>query len=196
MPRINRISAVALCAFMSCTTFARTTITFDELAFQPVHGLSLQGVTFEYQLGGLVSDAAQFASFGPGQLTNISDPSLTGPSAGTLTLAFANPTTLLEFGVALSTADDLTPGFTVELFDTSMNSLGETTWKTFGSDELGFSETRFIHEGEAISRAVIGFSDTPVGFALDNLSFVPEPGGFAAFVTGLVLATAIRRRRS
>src|SRR5262245_29125616 len=95
-----------------------TTITFDELPFQPVDDVQYAGVSFDYKINGVDSADAHYASFGPGTLTYVSDPSLTGNAAGDLTLRFAVPTPILEFGAALNPADALSR-FTVALFDES-----------------------------------------------------------------------------
>ena len=185
-----------LCAICWCNlSLAATIITFDELPFQPADGISLHGVTFNFTIGGVDSLEASFASFGPGDLSTVSDPSLTGRSDGVLTLNFATPTPQFEFGVALSTAESLSPGFLVELFDVSLQSLGATSVDTvaFGGN-IAFSEARFAHSGMAVAKAVIDFADTPGSFALDNLVFVvPEPSAFLLSLTGVCWLLARRR---
>jgi hypothetical protein len=73
------------------------TLTFDELEFQSVDGLSFQGVTFGFQIAGVDSDQAFYHSFGPGSLTYVDDPSLTGDAAAVLRLHFDTPTPLVRF---------------------------------------------------------------------------------------------------
>jgi hypothetical protein len=150
--------------------------TFDELPFQPVDGISVQGVTFGFSVGEASSTDAYYGSFGPGDLETISEPSLTGDSRGILTLDFAVPTGIVEFGAALSTADALSPGYTVELFDLTLQSVGVFARDTAPSmGDLAFSESRFTYAGAPIKRAVIDFADAPGSFAIDNLVIVPEP---------------------
>lgn len=163
-----------------------TTLTFEELPFQPVDGLSFRGVSFDFKIDDTASTDAFYASFGPGSLSTVSDPSLTGNSTGILTLDFALPTEILEFGVALNTANPLMPGFEVELFDMALQSLGMTPVNTETAiGALGFSEAPFTYEGVPIRRAVIDFADAPSSFALDNLTYqIPEP-------STLVLATLL-----
>lgn len=112
-----------LCGAVSVAS-AEFIVTFDELPFQPVDDLTVKSVTFDFKIDGADSPDTFYHSFGPGTLEHVDDPSLTGNSAGILTMDFTAPTDVLEFGVALSTADPLTPGATVELFDTSLQSLG------------------------------------------------------------------------
>jgi hypothetical protein len=174
-----------------------TTLTFDELPFQPVDNLSLLGVTFDFKVGGVDSTDAIYGAGGPGTITFVQDPSLEGNAAGILTLDFTEPTSLLNFGVALSTFGSLTPGFTVELFDPALMSLGITPVNT--SSLLSFTEGLFTYSGAPVTRAVIDFNETAAGrFALDNLTFggsqsVPEPTStlgvlaFGAFGGGSLL---------
>ena len=155
------------------------TLTFDELPFQPVDNLSFQGVTFDFKVGGVDSTDARYGAGGPGAITFVQDPSLEGDAAGILTLDFAEPTSLLNFGVALNTFGSLTPGFTVELFDPALMSLGITPVNT--SSLVSFTEGLFTYSGAPVTRAVIDFNETAANrFALDNLTFggsqsVPEP---------------------
>jgi hypothetical protein len=168
-----------------------TTLTFDELATQPVDGLNFSGVTFHFDVAGAPSSDANYASFGPGTTTYVQDPSLEGNAAGTLTLAFDQPVTALEFGVALSTNQTLTPGFSVELFSPGGSSLGVTPVDT-AVTSFPFTEGKFTYSGAPVGRAVVTFSAQAARFALDNLKFTTGPaqpvskdqckkGGYKAF---------------
>ena len=168
-----------------------TTLTFGEIPFQSVDDLSYAGVTFDFQIGGVDSAEAFYNSFGPGTLTYVNDPTLTGDSAGVLALDFDVPASAVEFGMALNTANALSPGFRVELFSPAFVSLGETPVDVFPTvGALGFSENRFQYAGDPISRAVIRFNHQPGSFALDNLIFqlVPEP---SALIASIIAVTAI-----
>lgn len=154
-----------------------TRLTFNELPFQPVDGLSVMGVTFHFQVGGVASTDAYYHGFGPGTITYVQDPSLEGDAAGSLTLDFAEPTALLELGAALSCSGcTLTPGFSVELFDTDLRSLGVTPVNT--DPLIDFSEGQFSYSGTRVRRAVITFQnpDAFARFAVDNLTFVRYEG--------------------
>src|SRR5271157_5572214 len=117
-------------------------IHFDELPPQSVNGLSLMGVTFEFT-GGVAIFGGTTTSFGHSNLLQF--PVLEGPTSGTLTLDFASPVTALQFDVGLTTTDRLTPGFTVELFNTTSTSLGVNSVNTAPADNspFAFSEARF-----------------------------------------------------
>ncbi len=113
-------------AFGSGASAQVVTLTFDELPFQQVDGLSFMGVTF-----GFTGTDAAYNSSGPFAITFVQDPTLGGDAASTLTLDFDVPTPTLQFGVARSAFDTtLTPGFTVELFDSALMSLGTTPVNT------------------------------------------------------------------
>jgi len=134
------------------------TITFDELPFQPVDGLTFNGVTFGFTVGAQPSTDANFNSFGPGQITYVQDPSLEGNAAGVLTLTFASPTPLLKFGVAIDCVCTLSPGFNVHLFGAGNSDLGTTAVNT--QPLISFSEGQFSHTGTAVTKAVITFDPT------------------------------------
>jgi hypothetical protein len=157
------------------------TLTFNELPRQSVEQLSFQGVTFDFKVGGVDSPDAYYNANGPGNLTFVQDPSLEGDSTGILTLNFAAPTPLLNFGVARNTSASLEPGFTVELFDPTLTSMGITAVNTSFSE--GFSESQFTYTGALVSQAIIDFTEVLPSrsgaanrFVLDNLTYesVPE----------------------
>ncbi len=147
-----------------------TTLTFDELSFQPVDDLSFMGVTFDFKVGGIDSSDANYNSAGPGSITFVQDPSLEGDAEGILTLDFEAPVSNLEFGVALNSFDEITPGLTVELFDADLMTLGEIELDT--NPLISFTEGLFTYTAEPVKRVVIDFNDAEAfRFALDNLTF-------------------------
>jgi hypothetical protein len=141
------------------------TLTFDELSFQPVDGVTINGLTFGFSGGD-----ATYGAFGPGSIVNVQDPSLEGSAFGTLRLTFARPTNVLEFGLALNTFGSLTPGATVALYNPGghlRRVIGVNT-----SELVSFTEGRFAYSGGAIGSAVITFNSSAASrFALDNLTF-------------------------
>jgi hypothetical protein len=149
-----------------------TTLTFDELSFQPVDGLSISGVTFGFEVGGVPSMDATYGAFGPGSITFVQDPSLEGNAEGVLTLTFDRPTTVLEFGLARSCICTLSPGVSVELGKPGAGDSRGTVAVTT-SPLVSFSEAQFSYSGPAIKTAVITFPSAALAprFALDNLTF-------------------------
>ncbi len=177
------VFAVLLVPASALAVKQTVTLRFDELSTRPANGVSINGVTFRYDIGGAPSTDATYNAFGPGSTTFVQDPSLKGSTSGRLTLAFDRPTGSLAFGLALSTFGSLSPGATVQLFNPGGHSRGVIALNT--SSIVSFTEGRFTYSGGAIGRAVITFNSTfAARFALDNLSFeqrgVPRGRAFAA----------------
>jgi hypothetical protein len=152
-----------------------TVITFDELPFQPVNGLTFNGVTFFFNVGGVPSTDANFGSFGPGSLLFVQDPSLEGNSSGTLWILFDSPTgtPYLLFGLARSTLDTLLPGALVDLFDTNFCFIKRKALRTY--PYVLFSENLFNSPPTTtppirLARIVFPHADLATRFALDNLT--------------------------
>jgi len=148
-----------------------TILTFDEIPYQSVDGLNFNGVTFGFQIGGVPSLDAYYHEGGPGQITYVQDPSLQGNTAGTLTLTFDQPTTVVEFGVALNTDASLPAGATVDLHRPGAGLLRQSI-ALATSPNPTFTEGLFSYSGPAVKTVVITFDSASAGhFALDNLKF-------------------------
>jgi hypothetical protein len=171
---VSLLIAIMLIGVIAGPVFAEkplTTLTFDEIPFQPVDGLSFNGVHFGFQIGGASSTDANYNSAGPGQITYVNDPSLEGDAAGTLTLTFDQPTTVVEFGVALSTLQSLPAGVTVDLHRPGRGLLRQTI-SLSTSPNPSFTEGLFSYTGPAVKTVVITFDSASASrFALDNLDF-------------------------
>jgi hypothetical protein len=185
------------------------TIAFDELPNQAIDGLSFNGVTFGFTIGGFSSGDAFFnAVNGPdqsGDNTQFLDlHTVEGSAFGVLTMEFANPISFLQFGAALDRpVVTLTPGFTVDLFNPSfVSSTGVTT-----STQPGFlfTEALFTYSGAPITRASVsfdainGFPEAGGRFAVDNLTYeaaapVPEPASLTLLGLGAAAMKLARRR--
>jgi hypothetical protein len=176
---------------------AAFTLTFDELPTQPVDGLSYNGITFGFKVGGSPSTDAIYNGIGPGNLTYLQDPSLEGTTAGILTLDFSTPTDQLEFGVALNSYNPVTMAYVVRLYDSSYSLIGHCIENT--SPLVLWTEGQFTYSGTRVRRAVIGFNDNAANrFALDNLTInpIPAPGAVLLGSFGLGLVNWLRRRRT
>ena len=82
-------------------------LTFDEVEYTSADGLAVKGVQFAFEQGGVSSPDAYYGSFGPGSLTQVTDPSLVGPAAGKLTMSFAALTQNVQFGFEVSLGETL-----------------------------------------------------------------------------------------
>lgn len=174
--------------------FAGTiTLHFDELGTSsPVDfstPISVSGVTFAF-----FPDTAQYngsinAIEGVTTL-NLSDPVLTGPTSGTLILDFANPTTVLNFDIAMESVFPILNAYTVAIGGNLFS--GDTT------PLVMYSEGSYSYSGgAAFTSAAITFSNEAPVFALDNLTFsAPEPGTELLIGAALLaLAVAVKSRQ-
>jgi len=79
-------------------------------------------------------------------------------------LEFAARKADLGFGVALSTSGTLSPGFSLDLFASSLAALG--VFLVITNSPISFSEGQFF--GTPVARAVIDFEDNAIRFGFDN----------------------------
>lgn len=148
-----------------------TTLTFDELPYQQVDGLNYNGVTFGFQINGVPSNDAWYHGVAPPGLTYVMPPNLEGNAMGTLTLTFDQPTTVVEFGVALNTGATLPAGAVVDLYRPGKGWIRQTI-PLQTSPIPTFSEGLFTYSGPAVKTVVVNFDQINASrFILDNLKF-------------------------
>ena len=149
-----------------------TTLTFTELPVQPVNGVSVGGVTFGFEVGGVSSTDAFMAGSDRGALPSCRI-HRSRATPGVLTLTFDRPSTVLEFGIARSCICTLTPGVSVELFKPGATGRSRGIITQTTSPLVSFSEGLFSYSGPAIQTAVVTFPSAGIAprFALDNLTF-------------------------
>lgn len=201
------VFSMACVLFSTSSVSAVTKLTFDELGSPtPVDNLTVKGVTFDYKIDGVDSNEAIYnASFPPqlpsNLLANLQQPSLQGNAKGILSLDFAAPVEALEFAVGLDAIQPLAPGFSVELLDKGLNSLGITPVNTAPLAIL--SEGLFKYSGVPIKKAIVSFnSESSLNpnnprFSLDNLSYtaVPEPSSLIALLASSAIGAYLYRGR-
>jgi hypothetical protein len=129
-------------------------------------------------------------------------PVIEGNAQGVLTINFASPTPLVQFGVSLLTSADLSPGFSVELLNsgTLVQSTSVNT-APVGSDT--FTEGVFAYSGAAVNQAVVTFNSSGGRFGFDNLVYqvpsVPAMPPWGVLCLALVMGTggilSLGRRR-
>lgn len=149
------------------------TITFDELPQQPINGLTVEGATFTYTINGVASSNATFNTPGANGFAYINGGVSLGDTAGVLTVDFANPVSNVSFGVARSGVVAVNNGFTVELFDAGLNSMGISTVPMAPVISPNI-EAQYTTNASGISRMRIDFTSASSAiagtqFALDNL---------------------------
>jgi hypothetical protein len=153
-----------------------TTITFDEVATgTPVNGMVIGDVTF-----GFSSSDATVTNVGPGFQNFVQAPNIEGTVSGTLTLDFANPSSLLiSYGFAMNSSAPSDPGTTVEIFDAGENSLGVFTAPAQDTGATFIEGFVTAVSATPIASAEITFTNpTSSRFAFDFLTFSSGgPGG-------------------
>lgn len=154
------------------------TVTFTELPAQPANGVSVNGVTFGYTVGGVASTDATFGGEGPGTTLHTAPPQLEGGTAGVLSMDFGTPTNSLQFGYLLSVTGPVSGAGTVQLYDAANVLFATRTINTVTPPGFTFSEALFSETSATpIKRAVV----TPNGavaarFVIDNVQFTRGAG--------------------
>ena len=180
----------------------------------PLAATSFSGVSTIHALGVVFSfiSPTGAAIYGDsiGTTSNLisppfTDPLLDGPSDGTLTLTFDQPSSFISFDVLLA----LLPGDSGGQI--TLNGVPHSFSTTGGQGFMGFFSIGHVSLSPAfpLSQAVITFgpNDPSVQFAIDNLSYdvdppspppvgtsVPEPAALTLFGAGFALIGAVRRR--
>ena len=195
MKKLSVLSPLLLLMLPVCS-FAGT-LHFDEFGTSPllsVDGMHVFGVTFHFSPGSADYNG-QIGTSGTAVL--VSDPLLTGPTTGTLTLAFDDPTPLLQFDLVLLSQAPIDQAYTVTL------SSGAVLSGSTGPQPGGvYSEGTFQYAGAPVTTASITFFNGAdlfggqvTDFGLDNLTYqTPEPATQMLFVGGLLALGVIGRR--
>jgi hypothetical protein len=198
MIRIMKTLLVLLPLIIAPAAFAGTVIlNFNEFGTAaPIDATSVSGVGVTFLFSG--GTAIYNDSVGGGTIL-VSDPALTGPTSGTLTLNFDYSTPILAFDIAMASGESITRAYMVTIGTDSYS--GDTAPQPDGV----ISEGHFSYSGSTpIPSAVITFDsiDAPA-FALDNLTFdpldsnqtvTPEPGTILIGAALMALGAVAKRR--
>lgn len=147
-------------------------------AATPCEGLTLNGVTYAFTIGGTLSlDCNARTLVGPVNTNNIQSPNIEGNAAGVLHLTFDTPTTVVEFGVARSIPNlGTTDTVIVDLYRPGIGLLREELFLDPTADPL-FAGGRFEYQGPAVKTLTIAFRTPPaLRFVVDNLTYFRPPG--------------------
>jgi hypothetical protein len=204
--RLNVQSLIVLVGlfFASCAASAApVTLHFNELPNQPVDNVSIQGVTFDFKIGGLDNINAFYNAAGPGTITHLQHPVLEGNATGILTFDFVNPTPILSFGIAMDSFAAIPNALTVTLFDQNLSQISVQNVNLAPTSANSFTEGLFSYgPGTGVRRAVLDFNTTAASrFAVDNLTFdvnaIPTPQALAggSLLLAAVTATQLLRRK-
>ena len=189
-----KIISLAL-AVLSSAMAATVTLTMDEVAIQPINGLTVskggESFTFSNPLGTL-----SYNSSGPGALTFVQDPSIQGTPTP-FGIAFAVPVYSIRFGLAENIFAPVMGIAKVDLFFNNVLPFATLTINSSLVDPV--AEGQFNFSSGPISNILITPNVGPPALAFDNLTVntTPEPSTFAMCAGAAALAAVriFRRRR-
>jgi len=144
------------------------TLTMDEVAYQPIDGLTVKGVTFGFTPGLY----AYYDDYGPGVTAYTTDPSIIGDATGVLAFSLAQPAVNVQFGVALNILTADTAGATVSLYGVGGTLIG-TYPVPVAPNGYAYSSGLFSYSGATpVASATVSFdSSAATAFSLDNLAY-------------------------
>jgi hypothetical protein len=168
------------------------TLTFTGLAFgTEVNGLMVNGVTFNYTVGGTPSNGTVTIDDGPGTTNHIVAPNIVsiGKNTGTLTVTLPSPANLFGYGFAILNGVTISNATSIAAFSGS-TLLGSLSFAGAPDPDFtgGFAG---IQSTVPFDRLALTFNSTAApAFAVDNIvyaSTVPEPATVLFLVIGCVV---------
>lgn len=166
-----------------------------------VNGLTTNGITFHYLLGGVPTNGQVIIDGGPGVTNNISPPNIVsvGNDSGTLMLTLSGLANAIGYGFAVDTGAVLANATTITLFNGSTNvgslSFGASPNPTFAGGFAGISSTLPFNIVDINFNA----AQAPA-FAVDNIVVgagappIPEPETLVLVASGIAGLVAARRK--
>jgi hypothetical protein len=200
----SKASADVISITQSAFPPGSTLITLNGLANgTEVNGLTVNGVSFAYRVGGNPLNGAVVIDGGPGITNNVSPPNIVSifNNTGTLIVTLPTLSNMFGYGYAILTTSPVTNATTITIFN-GATPLGTLSYNGVPDPNFtgGFAG---IQSSILFNRVEINFNSVAApAFALDNIRFantattVPEPASMLLLSTGLAGAFgAIRRRR-
>jgi len=180
-----------------------TVITFTGLAdLTEVNGLSTDGVTFSYTIGGVPTDGDVIIDEGPGMTNQITPPNIVtiGDDSGVLGLLLPAAVTQFGYGYAVSSVLVVPDATTIALFMNTTN-VGSLSF-TGNPDPLFAGGFAGVQSTIPFNRVELTFNSAAAqAFAVDNITFgnpsglVPEPSSAALMAVALLALWPLRKIR-
>jgi hypothetical protein len=174
-----------------------TPITFTGLADgTEVNGLTVNGVLFNYLIGGIPTHGTVVIDAGPGVTNNITPPNIVALNSTVAILRMTLPFAVSEVGFGYATEDvgTFADEVTVSVYD-GTSFLGSLSY-TGMSDPFFTGGFAGLQSTSPFSRVDVAFNETRgATWALDNvvLAAVPEPSAAVMILSGAVLLYYCRK---
>jgi hypothetical protein len=218
MLQLSRIVFVALTFVVLGSNASADVIPITQLAFPPgstlinfngladgteVNGLTVNGVSFAYTVGGSPLNGAVIIDGGPGVTNNVNPPNIVsvGNNTGTLTITLPGAMNLFGYGYAILNTIPVTNATTISVFS-GVTPLGSLSYNGV-RDPVFTGGFAGIQSTIPFNRVQVNFNSAAApAFALDNIRFantvtaVPEPTTLLLLGTGLAgVGAKVRKRR-
>ena len=147
-----------------------TVIDFTEESAQSIDGLSSEGVSYTYTVGGTSSTAGRYGTSGAGTGDYYAPPMFESNGNGVLCVTFDKPTQYVSMALILSTTVSTTGGFTVDVYGPNGKLRGSYDVDT--EPAPFWSSAEFEYDKNAVKKVCITKNANNAGeYAVDNITF-------------------------